>query len=106
MDRIKTQTADINRKQLEFLAVLKGGPDAPIRLSGKWPPSGTEEGEQARTDIAIALVKEGILNFDGALFTVADRPIQFGPDIKKKGQTVRLTWLDDKRLWEELGDVA
>ncbi len=104
MDRIKTQTANINKKHMEFLTVLKGGQDAPVRFSGKWPASGTEEGEQARTDIAIALVREGFLTFSGGIFRVADRAVQFGPSVYNPGQQVRLTWLDDDRLLEELGD--
>ena len=103
--KLKTQTTEGISERGMFLADLKGGP---FKLSGAWPESGTLEGIQARTDIAIALVKEGILNYEhpgaGYGFTVADRPIQLGPDLKKPGQSIKLTWLDEERLDRELAE--
>ena len=104
--KLKTQTTEGISERGLFLNDLKGGP---FQLSGQWPASGSEEGMQARTDIAIALVKEGLLEYNnpGALaaFTVGNREIQLGPYLKKPGDSIKLTWLDDKRLEKELADV-
>jgi len=89
-----------------FKAELRGGA---IRLCGAWPRSDTAEGIRARTDIAIALVKKGYLNYEhpgaGSQFTVASYPIQIGCGrTYKPGEPFKLTWLNDAQLDAEFAE--
>ncbi len=79
--------------------------DKPLQLSGMWPPSTDID---ARTDIAIALVKNGYLKYShpgaGAVFTIGDYPIQLGGGrTQMPGEPFKITWIDYDRIENELG---
>lgn len=76
--------------------------DKPLKLSGMWPPSTDID---ARTDIVIALVKNGWIRYNhpsaGNAFTIAGYPIQIGGVTFSPGKSFKFTWLDYERLDKE-----
>ena len=102
MNRIRTQSAG-EIPSAKFKAALKG---KPIHISGKWPPS---TDIQARTDIAIEMIKAGLIKYQdpgaGTAFTVGSDPLQVGPDLRMPGAALRLTWIDYDRIDNEIGAV-